>query len=203
MRTLNWPDCGNARDLGGLGDVRPGRLVRSDNLDQLTAAGLAAVESAGITRFVDLRSAWECETFPSPYVADPRWCNVPLWDPADPDVSDLDLYEQYRVLVDDYAGRVATAITTIAEAPPGCVAVNCHAGKDRTGVVIALTLDLLGVPHDVIATDYGTPPETILRLLTHVQHRYGGTRTYLLQSGATAEQLAGLRTRFTGVKPVT
>lgn len=43
MRKLDWPDCGNVRDLGGLGEVRVGRLVRSDNLDQLTPAGLAAV----------------------------------------------------------------------------------------------------------------------------------------------------------------
>ena len=32
--------------------------------------------------------------------------------------------------------------------------VHCTAGKDRTGVVIALILDLLGVPRDVIAEDY-------------------------------------------------
>jgi protein-tyrosine phosphatase len=202
---LIWPDCRNVRDLGGLptttGELQPGRLIRSDNLDQLNPTGHAAIQAAGITRFVDLRSAWECETWPSPYADDARWRNVPLWDPADGDVSDLGLFEQYVVLVDDYGARIASAMIAIADAPPGAVVVNCHAGKDRTGVVIALTLDLVGVPQALIATDYETSEataSTVLRLLSHVQQRYGGARQYLLNSGATTEQLDALTSRLTG-----
>jgi protein-tyrosine phosphatase len=205
VHPLIWPDCRNARDLGGLptqaGELQPGRLIRSDNLDQLTPAGRAAVEATGITRFVDLRSAWECETWPSPYADDARWRNVPLWDPADADVSELGLFEQYRVLIDDYSARVASAVVAVADAPPGCVVVNCHAGKDRTGVVIALTLDLAGVPQESIATDYESSDaaaSTILRLLAHVYQRYGGTHEYLLNSGATTEQLDRLTSRLAG-----
>ena len=124
-----------------------------------------------------------------------------MWDPGDPDVSALELFEQYRILVDDYAGRVASAVAAIAEAPDGCVVVSCHAGKDRTGVVVALTLDLVGVPLDLVAADYevgGAPSDTILRLLEHVRARYGGTAAYLLNSGATTDQLDGLIGRLTG-----
>ncbi|WP_238173744.1 tyrosine-protein phosphatase [Kribbella speibonae] len=203
MHPLIWPDCRNVRDLAGLptttGELQPGRLIRSDNLDQLTPTGRAAVEALDISRFVDLRSAWECETWPSPYADDARWRNVPLWDPGDPDVSDLDLFEMYRILIDDYNTRVASAVTAIADAPPGAVVVNCHAGKDRTGVVIALTLDLSGVPQNLIATDYSdVDAATMLRLLAHVQKRYGGTRRYLLNSGVTTEQVNALTSRLTG-----
>ncbi|MGW7682135.1 tyrosine-protein phosphatase [Kribbella sp. NPDC054772] len=205
MRPLSWPDCRNVRDLGGLqtasGELQAGRLIRSDNLDQLSPAGIAAVEACGISRFVDLRSVWECETFPSPYTADPRVRNVPLWDPSDPDVSDLDLFEMYRILVDDYAGRVTAAVVAIAEAPPGCVVVNCHAGKDRTGVVIALTLDLLGVPTETVAADYeasGADADTMLRLLTHLHTTHDTTTKYLLNSGATTTNLDDLVARLTG-----
>ncbi|MEV4266794.1 tyrosine-protein phosphatase [Kribbella sp. NPDC049584] len=205
MQPLAWPDCRNTRDLGGLpatgGEIRTGRLIRSDNLDQLTPAGLAAVHAARISRFVDLRSAWECETFRSPYVDDPRLVNVPLWDPGDPDISELGLFEQYRILLDDYAERVAAAIVAIADAPPGCVVVSCHAGKDRTGVVVALTLALVGVPRELVAADYeasGASRETIVRVLDHVRTQYGGTAAYLLNSGATTEQLDGLSGRLTG-----
>ena len=205
MQPLAWPDCRNARDLGGLpataGQLRTGRLIRSDNLDQLAPAGLTAVHAAGISRFVDLRSAWECETFRSPYADDPRLMNVPLWDPGDPDVSELGLFEQYRILVDDYAERVAAAVVAIAEAPGGCVVVSCHAGKDRTGVVVALTLDLVGVPGELVAADYeasGAASDVIVRLLDHVRTQYGGTAAYLRNSGATTEQLDRLVGRLTG-----
>jgi protein tyrosine/serine phosphatase len=205
VQPLTWPACRNTRDLGGLptpnGKLPSGRLIRSDNLDQLNADGLAAVEAVGVSRFVDLRSAWECETFPSPYTADPRWLNVPLWDPADADVSELGLFEQYRVLVDDYGKRVTSAVAAIADAPPGCVVVNCHAGKDRTGVVVALALDLLGVPGEMIAADYEASvasADVILRLLSHLEERYDGTAAYLRQAGMTAGQLGGIRSRLTG-----
>ncbi|MER7245961.1 tyrosine-protein phosphatase [Kribbella sp. NPDC000426] len=200
MQPLTWPDCSNVRDLGG-GPIQPGRLIRSDNLDQLSAAGLAAVEAAQISRFVDLRSFWEAETFRSPLTDDPRVRVMPLWDPADPDVSEAGLFEQYRIMVDDYAERVASAVVAIAEAPAGCVVVSCHAGKDRTGVIVALILDLVGLPREVVAADYeasGDPADIMVRLLDHVHTQYGGTAAYLLKSGATTEQLDGLIGRLTG-----
>ncbi|MET9317084.1 tyrosine-protein phosphatase [Kribbella sp. NPDC003505] len=106
-----------------------------------------------------------------------------------------------RVLVDDFSGRIASAVTAIVEAPPGCVVVHCHAGKDRTGVVVALTLDLLGAPREVIAADYEASVASrydILRLLSHLDDRYGGAAAYLLRAGVTAGQLGELRSRLTG-----
>ncbi|MFI5732365.1 tyrosine-protein phosphatase [Kribbella sp. NPDC051587] len=55
IEPMHWPNCRNVRDLGGLpinggGTVRPGALLRSDNLDQLTPEGLAAVDALGIAR---------------------------------------------------------------------------------------------------------------------------------------------------------
>jgi protein-tyrosine phosphatase len=216
--TLNWPHCKNARDLAGtpLGDgrrIRTGALVRSDNLDQLDETGIAAVRAAAVSRIVDLRSAWECEKYPSPFADDPIWLNVPLVDPDAPDVSTSELFEQYRLLLDGSPERFAAAIAAIAEAPPGCVVVACHAGKDRTGLVIALALHLVGVPVTAIAADYVTSPalstasdalpelaaprtETISRTLEHLQSRYGGTAAYLRTGGATNKQFTSLAARF-------
>jgi protein-tyrosine phosphatase len=87
-------------------------------------------------------------------------------------VSELGLFEQYRVLVDDYSERLASAVAAIADAPPGCVVVNCHAGKDRTGVVVALTL--------------------------YLEEQHGGTSAYLRRAGMTAGQLGDLCSRLTG-----
>jgi protein-tyrosine phosphatase len=45
-------------------------------------------------------------------------------------------------------------MTSIADAKCAPVLVHCHAGKDRTGVIIALVLRLAGVSVDAIADDY-------------------------------------------------
>lgn len=226
-RQLVWPMCRNVRDLGGLAigpnhQVRPGALVRSDNLDQLDATGIAAVRSAGVSRIVDLRSVWECQTFPSPFANDPIWMNVWLNHPGEPDESQLPLAQQYCNALDRQQDRVATAIAAITDAPPGCVVVACHAGKDRTGVVIALTLHLLGVSDQDIAEDYAAhgnedaaeelptsdadsqvPPEldpprteTILTVLGYLRTEHGSIRSYLTAGGLTTNQLHKLTSRL-------
>lgn len=227
-RQLVWPMCRNVRDLGGLAigpdhQVRAHALVRSDNLDQLDESGIAAVRSAGVSRIVDLRNVWECQTFPSPFANDPIWVNVWLNDPGEPDESRLPLAQQYCKSLDRQQDRVAAAIATIADAPPGCVVVACHAGRDRTGVVIALALHLLGVSDQVIAEDYDAhgdeetteecPPspdlgsevlpeleplriETILAALDYVRSRYGSIRSYLAAGGLAANQLGRLTSRL-------
>lgn len=161
-RRLVWPRCRNVRDLGGLvikpdQQVRPHALVRSDNLDQLDETGIAAVRSAGVSRIVDLRSTWECQKFPSPFVDDPIWLNVWLNEPGEPDQARLPLAQQYGNALDRQQHRMAAAIAAISEAPPGGVVVACHAGRDRTGVVIAFALHLVGVSDEIIAEDYAAP----------------------------------------------
>ena len=48
---------------------------------------------------------------------------------------------------------IVASIRTIAQAR-GAVLVHCAAGKDRTGVVVALALDAAGVDRNAIVSDY-------------------------------------------------
>ena len=50
--------------------------------------------------------------------------------------------------------RFAAIAQAIADAPPGGVLIHCEVGKDRTGLMTMLLLDLVGTPADVIAADY-------------------------------------------------
>jgi len=64
MTVLDWPECENARDLGGLPTVdgqvlRAAMLYRSDGLFRLSAAGVATVRAAALARIIDLR--WQRE----------------------------------------------------------------------------------------------------------------------------------------------
>lgn len=54
---LAWQGCWNVRDLGGLGPVRAGALVRADSLQGLTEAGWQALWEHGVRTVIDLRNA--------------------------------------------------------------------------------------------------------------------------------------------------
>ncbi|MDO5025750.1 MAG: tyrosine-protein phosphatase [Trueperella sp.] len=65
------------------------------------------------------------------------------------------LTDLYRYMVTDYAHQLTTALAAIAElANDGGVLIHCTAGKDRTGVVVAILLSLLGAAQEDITLDY-------------------------------------------------
>jgi non-ribosomal peptide synthetase component F len=64
------------------------------------------------------------------------------------------LADRYRELLDSGAADIARVVTLLSEVDNGPTVVHCVAGKDRTGLISALTLSLLGVSDDEIATDY-------------------------------------------------
>jgi protein tyrosine/serine phosphatase len=200
---MGWPDCRNARDLGGLSTVDghtilPGALLRSDNHDRLTPSGIQAVRASGVRRILDLRWEWECAKYPSPFVADPLYPNLPLI--AEADYSGGTLLETYRLIIDSSRQAITTAVQAIADAPPGGVLVHCHSGKDRTGILVAMTLVVAGVPAALVAADYaltdGSEPETILGTLAHLEDRYGGVAAYLLDGGVEPGRLEAVRGRL-------
>jgi protein tyrosine/serine phosphatase len=165
-RHLEWEPCQNARDLGGLA-TRDGRLtrwralLRADNLCRLTPRGLRSMRAHGIATVIDLRSARELAHFPSPVVGEPGivYVHAPAIDDGDRDgAAEMDasdsLADIYRVMLERFGATMTTAVRAIATAPPGGVLVHCHAGKDRTGLVVALALAAVGVGQQAIVEDY-------------------------------------------------
>lgn len=182
---LAWPGCRNARDVGGMptADGRRTRrraLVRSDSHCHLTAEGEALLRAYGVSRVIDLRMPEECRVWPSRLGDDPMYQNLPVLEPdAGPrpvgvgDTADAggrsdgsedrrrSTAESYMAILDDRPARFAAVLAAIAEAPSGTVVVQCAAGKDRTGIVVALALALAGVEHDRIAWDYELTDERL------------------------------------------
>jgi protein-tyrosine phosphatase len=185
-RVLDWEGCFNVRDLGGLtaGDgrgIRWGALVRSDLPVRLTQRGRQALLDHGIRLIVDLRFSdevvvdWDAYPFKGEEGAPgPAYRHAPLHDWGDdgPDEERVARYraaqtraELIRLDLDLNRDGIAAAVAAIADAPDGAVLVHCHAGKDRTGIVVALILSLLGVSDDEIATDYAITAENIEPLI--------------------------------------
>jgi protein-tyrosine phosphatase len=156
----------NFRDIGGgpseFGFVARGRLFRTAQLsevDEHSAEHLA--RTLGIVRYVDFRAEFEIARDGDPRPLLERgvhWVKNPfdlsdeifsaLRRPAASDWQDLYLRGVRRL-----RQELAQAIRHIAEADAPVV-FGCWVGKDRTGMVAALLLSLLGVKDDVIAEDF-------------------------------------------------
>jgi protein-tyrosine phosphatase len=185
-RILDWEGCYNVRDLGGLATadghrVRWGALVRSDLPTRLTDTGRQTLLAHGIRTVIDLRFEsevsrdWDLYPFQDDLgQATVGYANVPFNHGRDPDL-DEQVHAAYRSAtsrmelnrhdIDWNQVGIATAVAAIADAPPGGVLVHCHAGKDRTGAVVALVLSMLGVADEDIADDYALTALTIEPLI--------------------------------------
>ena len=158
----------NFRDLGGYpalgGTTAWGLVYRADGLGRLTPEDVAALRRRGLGTVIDLRTEAELEargrypveqhavTFHHLPVLDQTW--------QAQDVPDVDnahdfLMWAYRDMLRVGSERIVDALRIIAEPDATPVVFHCAAGKDRTGLVAAMLLGVLGVPDEFIAADYG------------------------------------------------
>jgi protein-tyrosine phosphatase len=158
-RWIRLPGTTNLRDLGGYpvaggGTVRWRTLLRSDALHRLDDSGRAALAGLGLRTVIDLRTDEEVMATPSALDAGVRTYHVPLFDASAIGRLPPELAAIYRYMIDDCGAAVAEAVGRLCagDALPGLI--HCTAGKDRTGLVAAIVLEVIGVPDDIIAADY-------------------------------------------------
>jgi protein tyrosine/serine phosphatase len=225
----------NFRDVGGYAGldgrtVRWHRLYRSDSLHRIEDADRVVFAKLGIRTVLDLRRPYEVT----------RDGRVPAYDGLaylhiHPEHREWDevpyderlgiaryLADRYRDLAETGAAGIARAVGTIADADNAPLVVHCVAGKDRTGVVCALTLSLLGVSDADIAEDYAlstdaserfriwintnlpgsgpipqpyysSPAEAMKLFLAELRRQHGSVERYLLSAGLTSAQIAAIR----------
>ena len=157
-RRIAAPGLFNLRDAGGYpaaaGEVPWHRLYRSDALHQLDAEGIAVLAGLGLRTVVDLRTHIEAEMAPSPLdELDVRQTHVSILG-GDLEGLPLQLDAVYAHIVGKCGGAIADAIRPLCGTQAFPALVHCSAGKDRTGIVVAMILAVLGVPDEFIAADY-------------------------------------------------
>lgn len=176
-RVLHWDGCVNVRELGGLVTmsgtmVRRGALVRADSPHALTSDGMAALRAYGVSRVLDLRTADQAAHLPGPFVDDPIYHHLSMIDPVAElgyeHGTDADLASVYRGSLSRNVKHIVAAVAAIEQAPAGVVVLHCHAGKDRTGMVVALVLAALRVPADAIVADYAYSSVALAGRLRHM-----------------------------------
>jgi protein-tyrosine phosphatase len=171
----------NFRDLGGYpaGDGRTVRwrsLFRADGLSHLTRPDRAIVRQLGIATVIDLRSRSEVDAGRFPVDDIPvGFHHVPLVT----ELPDAELFQKvpgfvaahYQDIARQSGAQVATALGIVAERHAHPVIVHCTAGKDRTGVLVAVILALLGVDDETIAADYALSAAAMTALRARLLER--------------------------------
>jgi protein-tyrosine phosphatase len=190
----------NVRDLGDLPTedgqkTARARLLRADNLQELSAADITKlVRDIGVTTVVDLRSSNELAAEgPAPLdsVAGVRHVHHPVLPEVGSNTDVIadalltrDQQDKFRYPRDPVCGhylgyledrpeQVVGALRTVAHAE-GAALVHCAAGKDRTGVVVALALTAAGVPAQAVVADYAASAERTEALIARLRR----SRTY-------------------------
>ncbi|MBO0868415.1 MAG: tyrosine-protein phosphatase [Micromonosporaceae bacterium] len=229
----------NFRDLGGHRTstgrtVHFGRLYRSDSLHRLSTQDGERLASLGVRTVLDLRRPGEIArdgrvpeslglAYHNIYPEHREW-DPELYDPAAG--AQRYLADRYLDMAEEGLVGLGAALQLIAEPVHAPVVIHCMAGKDRTGVLSALTLSLLGVPDADIAADYALsaagqqrlaamlrkeipeqaaaipdhfvrcPPQAMLLFLADLRQRYGSVAGYVAGAGVTDVHIAALRTHL-------
>lgn len=188
MRAIHVEGGYNIRDLGDY-PTKDGRMtrrhsvIRAGNLHQITPAGQDALLRYGMKTVIDLRDEVEVEQSPDVFAPRPdvRYLHLPL------SPNDFYVNHGYTRLDELYCGylrslqaNIGAIIAAIADHEPG-ILFHCHAGKDRTGLVSALLLGVVGVPAQVIVDDY-------VETTTHIAHLVEEWRAYAIQNGHDLER---------------
>jgi protein tyrosine/serine phosphatase len=237
-RNLGFSATYNFRDVGGyIGldgrEVRWRRLFRSDALHRLGEADASAFAALGVRTVIDLRRPFEIEKYgriADRYGLDYR--NVVVdhvdWEEVE-HPSDVDherwLADRYLNFAEDGRDGLLGALRVIADPGRAPVIVHCMAGKDRTGTVCALTLALLGVSDEDIASDYAlttsamkpltdylleknpeavrgnehmfdSPPGAMLTFLDDLRALHGSVEGFAREIGLTDAEIASMRTHL-------
>ena len=173
QRWLRLEGIDNVRDVGGLplrtgGSTRTGVLLRSANLRYVTEGDVAhLLDVVGLRLVLDLRTNWEIERDGPTAVAEAGVETVALtFLPDDGEIfpeagDDSDpMLRAYLGYLADRPENVVAAVRLLGGAD-GPALVHCAAGKDRTGVLVALVLDAVGVDREAVIADYALSAEQV------------------------------------------
>lgn len=214
-RMLKVESMTNIRDLGGY-ETQSGyytkshKFIRSTNPGKLTDDEKAYLYEYGIRLQVDLRSGFEVEQQPSLLKGykDIEYLRVDLMKSTSLNVlpKEITNYKNlagfYIYMLEANKEQFKKLFEIFYDHPYDAIMFNCSAGKDRTGVVAALLLDLVGCHEYDIVKDYSESYENNLRLIPELEKIVDSKNHAFLESEPRMmmELLDYLRTNYGSAK---
>jgi protein-tyrosine phosphatase len=166
MKKLDLSRTLNTRGLEGYVTtsgkiIKPWRFIRSDALTHLTDEEISMLYDRGIATQIDLRTPRVADKYASPLRDDNRFSYhlFPIVEGTNVPLDEEKVPELYMAMLSHH--HTFKGILEAMANAEGGVIYNCSAGKDRTGMVTFLLLELAGISRDVIASDYALSSDLI------------------------------------------
>lgn len=215
----------NIRDLGGHitfngTKTKYGKIIRSDVPYNLTKEEIDKVLNLNIDTVIDFRTEAEIQKKPCVFngMENINYYNIPMYGGDKmPESAELIAPGYFKMIEDKES--IYKIMKIILNSKKG-VLYHCTAGKDRTGVISALILSLVGVSKEDIAEDYyiswnnirplideileknpdfiifENKKEYILDFLDMLYNKYGSVDKYLRSIGLTEEEIYKIKTKL-------
>lgn len=175
VRKIELEGASNFRDIGGYltldsGQLQFGRIFRSDNLAKLTNSDWQVVEQLDVGSIIDLRRM--DEKLRSPTVLPPS-SNIEIIEiPIDVEIlgkgellqhilskeikkiTHKDMAQMYQDILSKFRPELTRVVSILLDPARRNKIVHCTAGKDRTGISVALVQSLCNVPKRQIMSDF-------------------------------------------------
>lgn len=228
----------NVRDLGGYYAknnmvTKNGKFLRAGGITALTETDISKLIGYGVKTVIDLRSEEEIDEKPNTFAHHEtvKYYHIGLLDELDEKLYPLKtgetdfLGELYIVMLDNCKHNIMQVFKTFAHSMDNCTLFHCTAGKDRTGIIAAILLDMAGVDYYDIIANYevtytyikkrlseiiGDSPEDHARIglsnpqsiemfLKYLYAEYGGAEQYLKHIKISNEEINTIKNNFVSV----
>ena len=225
----------NVRDIGGYETkseyyTKAHRFIRSASTAKMTSSDCDKLYDYGVRHILDLRSDYEIEHLPSCFISDDRFhyqsINILESKTASVVPDDImnyhDLSGFYIYIIEVHKAKIKEVFDVFAKHLYEGVLFHCSAGKDRTGVIAALLMDLAGCHEEDIIKDYsesyennlaildelekmmeaehssvlGSSPTIMAAFLEYLREHYGSAKEYLISCGMQEEDIIDITQSF-------
>lgn len=228
MRRLFIDKIENMRDIGGYSIdtnivVKSRLVIRSNLVQNISSSDLDILLNKGFTNIIDLRNKEEVKNKKSVFQNNPKfnYKHIPI-------KGDGKLPNEDETVLDTYIEMLSGKeqigeVFQILSNSQGGIIYYCNAGKDRTGVITAILLKLLGVNEKEIALDYIASgiflkesledyaktinnknilsiiipkEETIFNLLRYIDDNYCSVENYLIECGLNRQDIDNIKNKY-------